>query len=303
MEPTPSLKGIKYNLSTYTNFNMNIYVPSSIDLVGAYADDKCAYSLQSVSALIEGKKYAKFSFSFGASSMDNITMYVKYNVTDDLVTAYSLVQKISVSVIDYAEEILNGSEFSEIEKRLAADMLRYCNETVKLADGSYNAYATDILAENSSYLTNLNTLELKNADTDTSSLSNYISEAMLLFNADEPKFAFRYTEKISTPAASESNSGIWLSVSYISVDGSLKTAKTEVETENKIFYTSGIAAYDIYEIFMIKIYESGSNEPIAEGTFSLASYISSLKSTSTDITFAKALYAYSLSAEAYKKDI
>ncbi len=302
MIPIPALKGIKYNLSTYTNFNMNIYVPATKDIIGGYSDSNCSYSKQGENILINNKEYIKFSFAFGASNMDSVTMHVKYNA-DCEGTIYPLVQEISVSVIDYTETILNGSEFSEIEKRLAADMLRYCNETVKLADGSYNTHANDILEKNSDYLTDINTLELENTDTDTDSLSDYINEAMLLFNAYEPKFAFRYTEKVTSPSTSESDGNTWLSISYISVDGLLKTAKTEIETENKIFYTTGIAAYDIDELLMIKVYEFGSDTPVAEGTFSLATYISTLKSTATDITFAKVLYAYSLSAEAYKKDV
>jgi len=302
MEPTPSLKGIKYNLSTYTNFNMNIYIPSSIDIVGAYADAACSYPLDGTIGKIEQANYTKYTFEFGASNMDNITMYVKYNVIYNT-KVYTLVQEISVSVIDYAEAILIGNEFSETEKMLAADMLRYCNETLKLADGSYNSYASEILDEHSTYLTDLNTLIPENTDTDTSALSDYISEAMLLFNAYEPKLAFRYTDKITLPSASESDGCIWLSISYISVDGSPKSAKIEVDTENKLYYTTGISAYDIDELFVVELHGSDSNEPIATGTYSLSSYISSLQSTSIDITFAKALYAYSLSAEAYKKEI
>ena len=123
---------------------------------------------------------------------------------------------------------------------------------------------------------------------------------MLLFDSYEPNFAFKYTENVTYPSAVASDGCIWLNISYISLDGTSKTAKTEVDTENKIFYTSGISAYDIDELFTIEIYGSDSHTPIAEGSFSIGTYISELESFSIDITFAKALYAYSISAEEYK---
>lgn len=299
MEPTSSLNGIKYNLSTYTNFNMNIYIPEAKDIIGGYWDASCSYPIENANYKIDGTDYMKYSFSFGASDMDSIVMYVKYNVNYQANT-YELIQKIEVSVIDYTKAILNDNAFSETEKRLAADTLRYCNETLKLANGSYNSYATDILNEHSEHLTNLNTMEMENTSSDTSLIAYYINEAMLLFDSYEPKFAFRYTENVTSPSIEANEGCIWLNVSYISLDGVQKYAKIEIDTDNKIFYTSEISAYDIDELFTIEIYSSDSPTPIAEGTFSLGTYISTLKSTSIDITFAKALYAYSLSAEEYK---
>ncbi len=300
MIPIPALNGIKYNLSTYTNFSMNVYLPTAKDIIGGYWDASCSYPIESTSYKIDGADYLKYSFQFGASDMDSIVMYVKYNAEYKNVN-YQLTQKIEVSVIDYTEAVLSDNTFSETEKRLAADMLRYCSETVKLANGRYNSYANVILEEYSEYLTNLNTLEIKNTDTDTSKLSYYIEEAMFLFDTYEPKFAFRYTENITSPSSEASDGCICLNVSYISLEGDPKHAKIEVDTDNKIFYTSEISAYDIDELFTIKIYSSDLQPSIAEGTFSLGAYISALESTSTDITFAKALYAYSLSAEEYKR--
>ncbi len=309
MIPTPALRGIKYNLTTYTNFSMNIYVPASndlnvefYDLIGGFCDLNCSYPLQGTNITIDSKEYVKFSFTFGASDMDSITMYAKYNVTHNK-TVYPLVQKIEVSVIDYTEAILNGDEFSNIEKQLAADMLRYCNETVKLADGSYNSSVSKILETHKEHLTDINSIQLENTDTDYKNLSYYIKEAMLLFNSYEPKFAFRYTENVTSPSVSENNGGIWLSITYTSVDETQKIAKTEINTDNSLFCTLGISAYDMDEVLNIKVYSSDLGEPLAEGTFSLSTYISTLESTAVDVTFAKALYAYSLSAKTYKKSV
>ena len=300
--PIPDIRGIKYNLSTYTNFNMNIYVPLDIDIIGGYWDANCTYPLNSTSHKIEEEEYLKYSFEFGASDMDRIVMYVKYNA-EYKESVYTLIQKIEVSVIDYTESILKGSEFSYIEKQLAADMLRYCNETIKIADGSYNFTASRILETYKEHLTDINSIQLENTDTDCKNLSYYIKEAMLVFNSYEPKFAFRYTENVTSPSASESDSGIWLNITYNSVDGTQKTAKTELNTDNSLFFALGISAYDIDEVLTIRVCAAGKDEPLAEGTFSLSTYILTLESTAIDMTFAKVLYAYSLSAEIYKKSL
>lgn len=302
MLPIPAIRGIKYNLSIYTNFNMNIYVPSDIDMIGGYWDANCTYPLNSTSHKIGEEEYLKYSFEFYASDMDRIVMYVKYNA-EYKETVYTLIQKIEVSVIDYTESILKGSEFSDIEKQLAADMLRYCNETIKIADGSYNFTASRILETYKEHLTDINSIQLENTDTDCKNLSYYIEEAMPVFNSYEPKFAFRYTENVTSPSASESDSGIWLNITYNSVDGTQKTAKTELNTDNSLFFAFGISAYDIDEVLTIRVCAAGEDKPLAEGTFSLSTYILTLESTSIDMTFAKVLYAYSLSAEIYKKSI
>jgi len=302
MLPIADIRGIKYNLSTYTNFNMNIYVPSDIDMIGGYWDANCTYPLNSTSHKIEEEDYLKYSFEFGASDMDRIVMYVKYNA-EYKESVYTLIQKIEVSVIDYTESILSGSEFSDIEKQLAADMLRYCNETIKIADGSYNFTASEILETYQEHLTDINSIQIENTDTDCKSLSYYIKEAMLVFNSYEPKFAFRYTENVTSPSASESDNGIWLNIAYNSVDGTQKTAKTELNTDNSLFFAFGISAYDIDEVLTIRVCTSGEDKPLAEGTFSLSTYILTLESTAIDMTFAKVLYAYSLSAEIYKKSL
>ena len=307
--PTPALSGIKYNLSTYTNFSMNIYVPTSnylnaefYDFSGGFYDSNSSYSIKSTDAVIDSKEYMKFSFLFFASDMNSITMYAKYNVTYNG-TVYALLQKISVSIIDYTEKILCGDDFSDIEKQLAADMLRYCNETIKLSDGSYNSSVSGILETHKEHLTDINNIQLENTDTNCKGLSHYIKEISLVFNSYEPKFAFKYTENVAPLSASEGDIDIRLDITYKSIDGNQKTAKTKIDTENCYFFISGISAYDINEILTVKVITAGEDKPLAEGTFSLATYISTLESPTVDLTFAKALYSYVLSSKAYKKHL
>lgn len=301
MVPIPALSGIKYNISTYTNFIINIYVPEK-DIIGIYYDQNCVNGINSASSVIDNNNYLKCSFVRGASDIDSIEMYAKYNA-DYNGCIYPLIQKVRVSIIDYSEEILSNTDFTVTDKLLAADMLRYCNETIKLAEGKYSAAITELLETYKSNLTDIDNMMIPNDNTEYKELAYYIKEASMLFDSYEPKFVFRYTENVTSLGASEDYGDMWLNITYTSVDGARKTAGIEINTDNSLFYTIGIAAYDIDAVLTIEVYGSGSDAPLAKGTFSLATYILGLESNSVDATFAKALYAYSLSAKAYKRAI
>lgn len=299
--PVSCIDGIKYNLTTYASYVMNVYIPEGVNTVGMYGDSALTVAVNGEAVEIDGKRYMKYSVPFGAGNIDVIRIYLRYTAEyGDTQTA--LTQEIRVSLLGYAEKILTGADYGDTEKRLVADMLRYSNEVVKLDCGRYDIRASMLLDEKREYLTDLNGIVLSD-ETDASEISEYVDSAALLYGSYEPKFVFYYTEKFEAPSAAPCDNGLWLEVSYTSLDGSTVNASVTLDSKSGMFIVSGIGMYDMDATLTLKICRSNEAEPVAVGTYSLAAYIVAVEKMGIDTDFATVLYAYSLSAEAYKKSV
>jgi hypothetical protein len=292
LAPTPAISGIKYNLTTFTSYRMNVYVPEEVKLIGVYSDNECKDVLSGRTHSIGNNRYNVFSIDFGVAETQKISFYVKYCVTYNS-KEFTLVQTVSQSISDYAKIVLEGDSFTQLEKTLVADMIRYSNEAYKIIEGKYNSDLTTIVDKYSEYLTNYGELNYSAEKGNTDDISEYISGVCFTVGEHEPCYSFVYTTALE-------DSGLELRVSYLTSGNNVKSATlTRIDTA-KMLCTSHISISDITSTLTIEIYDANKGEAVAEGTYSIYDYIAGLDELSIDTTFAKSLLAYSKSSLEYK---
>ena len=184
------IAGVKFNLTLYSSFNLNLYVLSEYRLGGNTVE-------------IDGHTYTRHEYSFAANKIAE-AQSIKLGSYD----------AISVSVLDYAKALfaLDDSALMSNEKTLMADALVYANAAAKFIDKAENAEITALLEANAGYKSTLTAItpEEKNITAVTSGV-----RAAYLDLQSQPKFVFELVD------------GVEVSVSYTNFRGATVT-KTSV---------------------------------------------------------------------------
>ncbi len=237
--PEASIKCLKLDLVAYTYFKLNLYLPEDapegVELYGIYreVDDGLDHSrdpryklidgkwyelLETGETVIGGEKYNSYSAYPGAADASEPEYKIAFDLNGEL-----LVDTVYCGVPTYAETAMNDimkdveefddlSENDKILAKLVMNMVRYANESYKLAKGTsvgaskYEA----LLATYSSLLVDLDSIEFteKELDVDTSELGAYMEGVSFVFGAYQPRFVFKYkTEVLNSLVKPETTDG------------------------------------------------------------------------------------------------
>ena len=156
-----NVTGLKANLSLYSDFVINLYIPANIaDFVATVN----GVALTEDVVVINGESYVKVTVSKVAKLASEDAVF-EFVIVED---GETVSKTVSISIVDYASTILAG-EFTDADKILMYYMLNYVNEAAKYFENS--ADATEIaklLADNEEkYATQTISHEYANALEDT----------------------------------------------------------------------------------------------------------------------------------------
>ena len=137
--------GIKANLSIYSDFDINLYIPEAVaNYVTSVTADGTL--IETVIVEIDGVKYAKAIVS-KASNKASETVNYEIKTSEG---GNDLTFNITISVADYAKGILEGETYTAEDKQLMYYMLTYANEAYKYFGDkeNYDAAISAILTAN-----------------------------------------------------------------------------------------------------------------------------------------------------------
>ena len=218
--------GVKFNLTLYSSFNLNLYVLSEYGLGGDTVE-------------IDGHTYTKHEYSFAANKIAE-AQSIKLGSYD----------AISVSVLDYAKALfaLDDSALMSNEKKLMADALVYANAAAKLIDKAENAEITALLNANETYKSDLLTFNGEAKDM-TSVSDGFVSASLDL--TSQPRFIFTI------------KSGAKVSVSYTNFWG-VKVTKTEADAVDGKIVIDDMRIFDFANEFTLTVGEKRTTYSLAD---------------------------------------
>ena len=221
---TFTVTGVKMNLTLYSDFVANLYIP---------APD--GYERETVT--IGGKAYYVVKTDFAANKVgESKTVEVEG-------------MNISVSILSYAKALFGLSTgFMENEKTLMADALVYANAAAKLINGSEYANITALLKANEGYKSTLKTFN--GVAKDMTSVSAGFEYATLDLTA-QPSFIFAI------------KSGAKVSVSYTNFWG-VKVTKTEADAVGGKIVIDDMRIFDFANEFTLTVGEKRTTYSLAD---------------------------------------
>ena len=218
--------GVKFNLTLYSSFNLNLYVLSDYGLGGNTVE-------------IDGHTYTKHEYSFAANKIAD-AQSIKLGDYD----------AISVSVLDYAKALfaLDNSALMSNEKTLMADALVYANAAAKLIGGSENAEITALLNANADYKSTLKPFNGTAKDM-TSVSDGFVSASLDL--TSQPSFIFTI------------KSGVSVSVSYTNF-WNVTVTKTETDAVGGQIVIDDMRIFDFANQFTLTVGEKSATYSLAD---------------------------------------
>ena len=227
-EMEASVNCLKMDLVAYTYFKLNFYLPTEalpegVELYGIYRPCGCHGThdhkrdpnyrmidgewyvlLETATAQIDGASYNTYTVYPGASDASEPEYKIAFAVNGEL-----LVDTVKCGVPTYAETAMKGimkegvtaDDLSEEETLLASlimNMVRYANESYKLASGNVRGAAKyeALLESYSEFLVDYDDISFSEAEknVDVSGLSEYMEGVSFIFGAYQPKFVFKYRD-------------------------------------------------------------------------------------------------------------
>ena len=254
---------LKYNLSLYTNFNVNLYVPA----------DKTTLTGETVT--LGEAQFVVVTKSVAAPAVaEGVAFEVTYTVD-----GVEYTEKVTVNVVDYAVAVLDG-EYSHKIKRVMITALEYANEAAKLLNGAADDAITAVL-ENPAYAEFHVDANTEYGTTDNSALAGVISGANLVLDSEV---------KVVLTVADGFNGTI--TVNYNDYKGVAQTEQVFEVVAGDVIELN-VKVYNLGCEFVI------ATDGVS-GTYSLGAYIKGLIEQGVDADFAQALFTYAKTAEAYK---
>ncbi len=221
-----SFPGLQYNLSLYSNFVMNLYVPESIEgvsnLTVSTTPDGSLGITKFASGTLQGVPYEKYGYMLGIADAEIKTFYIVYYVGEERITF-----PVYVGVPTYAEKVMeiydaDESEKGKATKALIVNMANYASKVLEVNDADMNAEGaaiyTAIINEYDEYLEYYNrlTADRFKADGDLYALHNvgslnyvtgtganegdaealtYVDSITFNFDTFEPSFIIKLSEE------------------------------------------------------------------------------------------------------------
>ena len=295
---TASIDGIKYNMSLFTNYFMNIYVPEEdidgVKVLGFFGDAALSNECDGARRVsLNGDIYYQLSFGVANKDVDvTIPKYIGIEATVGGKTQ-KLSYEVNVNLLSYCNAVLRAYDCNSVEASLVVSLLNYANEAYKLANGTDNASALALIAAHTDCECLVTVDPIEEYKGKINGLTEYLYGASYDVTSAQPAFMLYLL-------ADKKDEVSKIEISYDTIDGEKKVtllAKNEISVGNTkvIPYSySAISASDVKEIMMISVYGKDS-KLLASGSYSLANY-----AVDNDVAVANALIAFSKAASAYK---
>ena len=149
-ELADTITGLKYNLSLYADFSINLYIPAEYkSFVKVYSDASMENELTLTEVSINGISYVKAVISqLCNEASENKTFYVAISETLNG-TVYTTERTITASAAGYAKNVISApDDFTSEDRVLVYYMLQYANEAAKYFNGVENdSFISALLAE------------------------------------------------------------------------------------------------------------------------------------------------------------
>lgn len=329
-----SLNALKINVTAYTYFKINFYLPKNVsgeglegfELYGLYrkytsevSEDMLDnpnyeliggvwYELLPVKeVLLEGEEHYMYNTlpsAFDATEEEYTLIFaIGEGEEKEIIT-----KDFEYGIPTYAQAVMNGEDSTELDKKLIINMVRYANESYKLANGGEGCKLyCEMLEKYAEYLIDLDSVSFseKELAADASGLADYIEGATFVFGTYQPRFVFKYKNSIlpelTLPDGSdgkinvwpEGNLGVFTHIYYESFNGSdsydyianqvgydaygnvVAPLGEEWSAENVYAMTDDMLVFDMTEVINLAVYTPEGT--VVRGSYSLAQYISHLR--------------------------
>lgn len=279
-------EGLYYNLSLYSNFEINLYVPKDGTNIATASGVTGENDLSESKTIVfeDGSTYYVITKAVNANEVDKDVRFY-FTLKDE-----EGIKTLTLSVLDYAKTILSGDYRSATED-LMLSMLAYSNEACKLLDGKANQEISAILEENSFNQSG----KVYGEVFELTELSRAFSNAKLNLDAT-PDFVFSFHRGFD---------GI-VTVSYKSHSGATVSVCAEISeitdplADPATITVSDLRVYDLNNSITFEI-EGVVGDDIIEtkASYSLATYARGIGSTTSKAAFASALSCYCEAARIY----
>ena len=135
-----TVSGIKTNLSVYSDFVINLYVPAAYaEFVTRITDTQ--NTLETAAVTVDGVDYIKVSIARNAEDASKAATFAITMTEGEMVG----VANVTVSVASYAEKVLTDAETTAEDKQLMYYVLNYANEAAKYFVGVADAAVAALL--------------------------------------------------------------------------------------------------------------------------------------------------------------
>ncbi len=290
------ISGLKYNLSLYADFGINLFIPAVYkDYVKVYKDEGKAEELSLIEVTLGESPYVKADLSqLCNKASESVSFYLSIEEVcgDDTYTAE---RTISVSITEYADTILRNDNYTNADKVLVYSMLNYANEAAKYFNGIENDAVIARLLEyykpvSVMYTTNSNYNALNEGLTDVfdTVAIRLKSSPIFVLNLHE---GFRGTVTVTYAGGKETR---MLS----------NFADVATTADNRTLVVEGMKVYNFGTILNISAEGTLNGEAISvKGRFNLDSYAKYAKDNAlSHLDLVNALRAFAEISEKYKND-
>ena len=285
-----NLEGIKANLSVYSEFGVNVYLPIAYkDYVSAFTvDGKTTYTQEVDTDNDNVADFIKVT-AYRAAKDAASDVCIAFAVKEDCEgTVYEADASVTISVVDYASKVLSLESATDADKALMYQMLTYANEAIKYAGGEADAEIAALIGEN----TVTDYTELGMSSYDTAALSAVFAGATVDTDAD---LAYVLALKEGF-------------VGTVTVKNGDATYTFEVDENDKEIRISGMKVYNFAHDLIINAEGTigGVAASVTDGRYNLATFTKyhvanaeTSEESAKCVAFAKAFYNYVMEAKAY----
>lgn len=287
-----NVTGLKYNLSLYSNFGINLYIPKSDYITGlavSSTGDNLITTGEAQVVTIGGKDYYMITRMVDANKVaSSASFYVTVTVDGSSDT-----QTVKPVITDYAKQILDDTETTKFDKELVMDMLAYAQAAyTKL--GSANKTITAILSDEvySTYLSTAATLPASTAD--YSALSAAIESAQLSLDA-APAFVFNvkdtFNGTVKVSYVNKAGEAVDISVDFVNGMSVVAEGGTSVSSVT----VNTMRVYEIFNTLTITV----TGDVNATGTYDFAAYANGTATEGVMAAYVQELCTYATFAKMY----
>ena len=143
-----NISGIKANLSIYSDFGVNVYIPASYAeyVLSVSADGKALLPITGVE--LNGESFIKTTVTRAAkdATKDAVITFTVKDSYDGV--EYEKAVSVTINVATYAAKVLALETATDADKQLMYQMLTYANEAIKFAGGEANTEIAALIGEN-----------------------------------------------------------------------------------------------------------------------------------------------------------
>ncbi|MBQ3017164.1 MAG: hypothetical protein IJD79_10330 [Clostridia bacterium] len=290
------ISGLKYNLSLYADFGINLFIPAVYkDYVKVYKDEGKAEELSLIEVTLGESPYVKADLSqLCNKASESVSFYLSIEEVCGEDT-YTAERTVSVSITEYADTILRNDNYTNADKVLVYSMLNYANEAAKYFNGIENDAVIARLLEyykpvSVMYTTNSNYNALNEGLTDVfdTVAIRLKSSPIFVLNLHE---GFRGTVTVTYAGGKEAR---MLS----------NFADVATTADNRTLVVEGMKVYNFGTILNISAEGTLNGEAISvKGRFNLDSYVQYAKDNAlSHLDLVNALRAFAEISEKYKND-